>query len=219
MRFPALGLVICLLALGLDLRAQSTNASVTGEVTDASKALIVGTKVVAVSKNTGAEYETESGTSGFYRLANLPPGTYDVKIEKSGFKTLVKSDLVLHVQDALNIDIEMEVGSASETIRVESGGPQLNTESATVSTLVDNRFVADLPLNGRSFSSLLDLTPGVVLSPTAAFYEQGQFSVNGQRPDANYFMVDGVSGNLGTPGTGFGQEGPVSFPSPMPSAA
>jgi hypothetical protein len=212
MRFPALGLVICLVALGLDLQAQSTNASITGEVTDASKALIVGSKVFAVSKNTGAEYETESGTSGLYRLANLPPGIYDVKIEKSGFKTLIKSDLVLHIQDVLNIDFEMEVGSASETIRVESGEPELNTESAAVSTLVDNRFVANLPLNGRSFSSLLNLTPGVVLSPTAAFYEQGQFSVNGQRPDANYFMVDGVSGNLGTPGTGFGQGGTGQLP-------
>ena len=212
MRFLALGLVICLVALGLDLQAQSTNASITGEITDASKSLIVGSKVFVVSESTGAEYETESDTSGLYRLTNLPPGTYDLKIEKSGFKTLVKPNLILHVQDVLNIDVEMLVGSASETIRVESGEPELNTESAAVSTLVDNRFVANLPLNGRSFGSLLDLTPGVVLSPTAAYYEQGQFSVNGQRPDANYFMVDGVSGNLGTPGTGFGQGGTGQLP-------
>jgi hypothetical protein len=73
MRFPALGLVIFLIALGLDLEAQSPNASITGEVTDASKALIVGSNVLAVSESTGAEYETESGSSGLYRLANLPP--------------------------------------------------------------------------------------------------------------------------------------------------
>ena len=66
-----------------------------------------------------------------------------------------------------------------------------------MSTVIGNRFVENLPLNGRSFSSLIDLTPGVVLTPSN-FYEQGQFSVNGQRPDANYFMVDGVSANLGT---------------------
>ena len=66
-----------------------------------------------------------------------------------------------------------------------------------MSTLIGNQFVANMPLNGRSFSSLINLTPGVVL-PQTTFYEQGQFSVNGQRPDANYFMVDGVSANLAT---------------------
>jgi hypothetical protein len=75
----------------------------------------------------------------------------------------------------------------------------LNTSDASVSTLIDNRFVENLPLNGRSFSSLIVLTPGVVLTP-ANLFEQGQFSVNGQRPDANYFLVDGVSANLGNAG-------------------
>ena len=70
-----------------------------------------------------------------------------------------------------------------------------------MSTVIGNRFVENLPLNGRSFSSLIDLTPGVVLTPSNTF-EMGQFSVNGQRPDANYFMVDGVSANLGTAGNG-----------------
>src|SRR5262249_43051133 len=74
-----------------------------------------------------------------------------------------------------------------------------------------NRFVENLPLNGRSFSSLIDLTPGVVLVPTNSF-EHGQFSVNGQRPDANYFMVDGVSANLGLPAFGFGQGGTGQLP-------
>ena len=135
-----------------------------------------------------------------------------MEVEKSGFKKLIKPDVILHVQDVLSVDFEMQVGPTSETVRVESGASSLNTESATVSTLVDNRFVENLPLNGRSFSSLLDLTPGVVLTPTADYYEQGQFSVNGQRPNANYFMVDGVSANLGTPGTLFGQGGTGQLP-------
>ena len=70
-----------------------------------------------------------------------------------------------------------------------------------MSTVIGNQFVENLPLNGRSFSSLIDLTPGVVLTPTN-YYDQGQFSVNGQRPDSNYFLVDGVSANLGTAGSG-----------------
>ena len=194
------------------LRGQSTNASLTGRVTDASKARIVSAAVTAIAPDTNIRHSSETNGVGEYFLTNLPPGRYRIEIVKPGFKTLVKPDVILHVQDALNLDFEMRVGPTSETIRVESGAPLVNTESATVSTVVDNRFVENSPLNGRSFGSLLELTPGVVLTPTAAFFEQGQFSVNGQRPDANYFMVDGVSANLGTPASSSGQAGAGQLP-------
>ncbi len=84
--------------------------------------------------------------------------------------------------------ISLTIGSTTEIVTVQGSAPLLNTSDASVSTLIGNRFVENLPLNGRSFSSLIDLTPGVVLTPTN-LYEQGQFSVNGQRPDANYFLV------------------------------
>src|SRR5206468_8468275 len=86
-----------------------------------------------------------------------------------------------------------------ETINVEAGASLVNTESGTVSTVIDRPFVEDLPLNGRSFQTLIMLTPGVVVTATA-FDDQGQFSVNGQRTDANYFTVDGVSANFGVTG-------------------
>src|SRR5262249_11917151 len=130
---------------------------------------------------------------------SLPPGRYRVEVEKADFKTLIKSDVILHVQDVLNIDVEMQVGPAAETVRVESGAPLVNTESAIVSTVVDRTFVENIPLNGRSFQTQIALTPGVVLTPTS-FDDQGQFSVNGQRADANYFTVDGVSANFGVNG-------------------
>jgi hypothetical protein len=107
--------------------------------------------------------------------------------------------VILHVQDALKIDFEMTIGFASESVTVEAGSPLVNTESATVSTVVDRMFVEDLPLNGRSFQTLILLTPGVVVTATA-FDDQGQFSVNGQCADANYFTVDGVSANFGVTG-------------------
>src|SRR4029077_15366239 len=88
---------------------------------------------------------------------------------------------------------------SSESITVEAGAPLVNTESAAVSTVIDRTFVEDLPLNGRSFQTLIMLTPGVVVTATA-FDDQGQFSVNGQRADANYFTVDGVSANFGVTG-------------------
>jgi hypothetical protein len=201
---------VCLLSTSV-FRGQSINASLTGRVTDPSKARIVGAKVAAISAGTNIRGEATTNGSGEYYLPSLLPGIYRIEVEKPGFKKLIKPDVILHVQDALSIDFEMTIGSASESITVEGGGPLLNTSDATVSTLVDNRFVENLPLNGRSFSSLIDLAPGVVLVPTN-FYEDGQFSVNGQRPDANYFTVDGVSANFGTPVSSFGQGGTGQLP-------
>src|SRR6185503_19392800 len=105
----------------------------------------------------------------------------------------------LHVQDALEINFEMALGETSEAITVEGGAPLVNTESGTVSTVIDRTFVENLPLNGRSFQTLIMLAPGVVVTPTART-DQGQFSVNGQRTDANYFSVYGVSANFGVTG-------------------
>jgi hypothetical protein len=106
---------------------------------------------------------------------------------------------MLHVQDNLEIDFELMVGPLSETVTVEPGAPFVNTESGTVSTVIDRKFVDKLPLNGRTFQTLIMLTPGTVVTATR-FDDQGQFSVNGQRADANYFSVDGVSANFGVTG-------------------
>jgi hypothetical protein len=197
-RIPALVLLL-FASFPSALRAQSTNASLAGRITDPSKAAIVDGKIAAFSVATNIRYETTSKASGEYYLTNLPPGSYRIEIEKTGFKKLIKLDVVLHVQDALEINFEMTVGSVSETVTVQAGAPLVNTESATVSTVVDRTFVDDIPLNGRSFQTLILLTPGVVVTATA-FDDQGQFSVNGQRSDANYFTVDGMSANFGVNG-------------------
>jgi hypothetical protein len=197
----ALGLTVGL-ALGVQsISAQSTNASLVGRITDPSQARIAGARVAAINTATSSRYEAPSNASGEYVLANLSPGDYRIEIEKPGFKKLVKPDVTLHVQDALEIDFQMTLGANTETVTVEGGAPLVNTDSGTVSTVIDRTFVDDLPLNGRSFQTLILLTPGVV--PTvAAFDDQGQFSVNGQRADANYFTVDGVSANFGVTGYG-----------------
>lgn len=197
-RVPLL-VVLLLLSVTSVLRAQSTNASLTGRITDLSQALIVDAKVTAVGAGTNVRYETTTNGSGEYHLANLRPSGYRIEIEKAGFKKLIKPDVILHVQDAIKIDFEMTVGDVSETVTVEGGSPLLNTESATVSTVINHTFVDNLPLNGRSFQTLIALTPGVVITATR-FDDQGQFSVNGQRADANYFTVDGVSANFGVTG-------------------
>src|SRR5690349_21710035 len=175
--FPTVSFVCLLLSFTFVLYAQSTNASLTGRITDPTKALIIGARITAISAGTDLRYEARTNGAGEYHLANLPPGRYRIEIEKPGFNKLVKPDVLLHVQDALEINFELKVGSASETVTVEGGAPLLDVSGATVSTLIDNRFVENMPLNGRSFSSLIDLTPGVVLVPTN-FFEEGQFSVN-----------------------------------------
>jgi hypothetical protein len=166
---------------------------------DSSKALIVDAKITATADDTNLRFETTTNSSGQYHLLNLPPASYRIEVEKSGFKKLIKPEVTLHVQDALEIDFEMTVGDVSETVTIESGAPLVNTESATVSTVINRRFVENLPLNGRSLQTLIMLAPGVVVTATR-FDEQGQFSVNGQRADANYLTVDGVSANFGVTG-------------------
>jgi len=199
MRVPVLAACLLLVFSSSGLGAQSTNATITGRVTDPSHAIIADARISAINTATNFRYDTSTNSSGEYYLTNLPPGLYQIEIERIGFKKLIKPEVTLHVQDAIELNLEMTLGSASETITVESGTPLLNTESATVSTVIDQTFVENLPLNGRSFQTLIMLTPGVVVTATT-FDDQGQFSVNGQRADANYFTVDGVSANFGVTG-------------------
>jgi hypothetical protein len=197
-RLPAIVLLF-LYSYPAVLRAQSTNASIAGRVTDPSKAVIIDAKVAAINGGTNVRHDGATNSSGEYYLTNLPPGSYRIEIEKPGFQKLIKQDVILHVQDALAIDFQMTLGSALESVTVEAGAPVVNTESAAVSTVIDRTFVENLPLNGRSFQTLIMLIPGAVVTVTA-FDDQGQFSVNGQRADANYFTVDGVSANFGVTG-------------------
>src|SRR5262249_58492378 len=148
----AIILAFCALA---GLRAQSTNAVISGCITDPSKALVAAARVAAISAGTNLHYEVLSDGACGYHLANLPPGIYRIEIDKPGFKRLVKPDVILHVQDALAIDFELTLGPASETVAVEAGAPVVNTESGTVSTVVDHPLVENLPLNGRSFQTLM----------------------------------------------------------------
>ena len=190
-----------------EVRAQSTNATVTGYITDPAKAVIVGARVTIINVDTNVRYEATTNGGGSYDVTGLLPGRYRIEVEKPGFKTVVKSDLVLHVQDTAAINFEMAVGSASEIVTVTAGGLVINTTDATVSTVVDRQFAENLPMNGRSFQTLIELTPGVVLT-TSTSYDSGQFSVNGQRASSNYWMVDGVGANTGVstsiPGNGLG---------------
>jgi len=201
-------MILVMSSWGGALRAQSTSASLTGYITDPAKAAIVGAKVIVINVGTNIRYEAATNGVGSYDITNLPPGPYRIEVEKPGFKTVVKSDLILHVQDTAAINFEMALGSASEIVTVTAGGLVVNTTDATVSTVVDRQFAENLPMNGRSFQTLIQLTPGVAVVPSNSG-DAGQFTVNGQRAASNYWMVDGVSANIGVtsgnnPGNGLG---------------
>ena len=187
--------------------AQSPNGTVSGIVLDPSAGVIIGADVLIINNETGVQYQGKANSEGYYVVPNIPPGTYRIQVSNSGFKTIIKPDIIIHVEDALAINFTLPIGAASEIVTVAGGAPLVNTENASVGTVIDQKFVENLPLNGRSFNGLLQLTPGVVISP-ANSYSTGQFSIAGQRTSANNFLVDGVSANFGvSPNTAVGVSG------------
>ena len=189
---------------------QSTNAALTGVVDDPSKAVIVGAQVTAINTETGVKSSTTTNNSGVYALPGLIPGTYRIEVDKPGFKGIIEGGLVLHVQDVVQLNFHMALGSASETLTVTASGVNINTTDASVSTVVDRKFVQNIPLNGRSFQDLISMTPGTITQSPQQLGQgagySGDFSINGQRTQSNYYMVDGVSANTSPGGaSGFPQ--------------
>ena len=190
--------VFCLLGLlvpCMPMAAQIESGTVNGTVADAKGALIAGALVTITDVGTNAALTTQSSEHGNFHFATLRPSRYRINVTASGFKQGVVKDVELHTQDTLAEAITLEVGSASEEVSVNADTDQIET-SASVSTTVDRKFIETMPLNGRSFQALIALTPGNVTAKTY-YTNSGQFSVNGQRTDANYFSIDGVSANVG----------------------
>jgi hypothetical protein len=192
--------------------AQSPTGTISGIVTDPAGSSVAGAEVLVANDATRVQFAGTTNDEGLYVIPNLPPGSYRIQVSKAGFKTIIKPDVTLNIQDALAINFALPLGSVSEIVTIEGGSPLVNVESGSVSTVIGHDLIEKLPLNGRSFNTLLQLTPGVVIAPSSAS-NQGQFSMAGQRTSANNFLVDGVSANfgvsslasLGTSGTGSAQ--------------
>jgi hypothetical protein len=176
--------------------AQSETATVSGQVADPSGLNITGAQVKLVDIDRDTSTNASTNNTGLYSFPSVRPGRYRMEVTAAGFKVVNVTGVTVNVQDHLEQNFKLVVGSISESITVEGGAPLVDTESATVSTVVDRNFAENLPLNGRSFQSLIQLTPGVVLTANNGV-DTGQFSVNGQRANANYWTVDGVSANIG----------------------
>ncbi|MGB7603294.1 MAG: TonB-dependent receptor [Candidatus Sulfotelmatobacter sp.] len=203
----------CFLLLLVSLAANSAfaqleTATISGQVVDPSGLSVTSAKVKLVDIDRDTTTVTGTNPSGLYTFPSVRPGRYRMEVTAAGFKVVNVTGLTVNVQDHLDQNFKLAVGSVSESLTVEGGAPLVDTQSATVSTVIDRNFAENLPMNGRSFQTLIELTPGVVLTANNGL-DTGQFSVNGQRASSNYWMVDGVSANIGisagaTPGNGLG---------------
>src|SRR3984885_6390931 len=198
------------------VHAQTGNASLTGRVTDQSKGVVASARVTITNVGTNEKRSTVTSNDGNYSVNALPPGNYKIEIEKAGFENIVKPNLVLHTEDAIEINFELRVGSSSQTITVTDSAGQIDTPPA-VSMTVTHEFVENMPLNGRSFQDLIQLAPGTVATSNGAV-STGYYSIDGQRTDGNYFTVDGVSANLGGVLNAAGYDGGVSGSTPSQTA-
>jgi hypothetical protein len=167
------------LVAALPLLAQ--DAQVSGYVIDPSGAAIPNARVEVRNQATSASRSTMANEIGRYVVPFLKPGVYTISADANGFKRFEQTGVKLEVGQQASIDLKLQIGPTSEAITVSGGVPLVNTENAAVGTVVDRQFVENIPLNGRSFQSLITLTPGVVAVPAGTSLNQGQFSVNGQR--------------------------------------
>src|SRR6266404_5400676 len=177
--------------------AQTELAGVYGRVTDQSGAVIVDGEVEIKNVETNQSIIVKTNQDGLYTIPSLHPGHYLISARKAGFKTVTVTELELNIQDNVVRNFALQVGSIAETVTITADQNNINTTDASVSTVVDQSYIRNMPLNGRSFQDLILLTPGTVTnSPQNSFNQlgkTGEFSVNGQRTESNYYTVDGVS--------------------------
>src|SRR5690242_8962528 len=202
-KFSGIGVLVCLLAAVVSWA--SINGSISGLVIDPSGSVIVGGAVTATETQTGVKSETVTDSKGFYNFPELAIGTYDIEITANGFKTFRKSGIVVDANSALRVDATLQVGQATEKVVVNSDAVHVETESTQTGEVIEGRKIVSVPLNGRAYTDLLALQPGVVPSAygntapdtqdrqPSGTLNPGNQSINGQRESSNGFMVNGAN--------------------------
>lgn len=200
----SLSFVLAAALFALPCFAQQGRGSMFGTVTDASGAGVPGAQVTIVQVQTNQTVQVKSGSDGGYSAPALPVGPYRVEAEAQGFKRAVRSEIVLNVDQRAQIDFQLEVGTQSESINVESAAPLVDTGSATVGKVIENKRIQELPLNGRNALALVLLTPGVKSQASGnsnGFADRGialsSISINGGPSALNSFVLDGGNNNQG----------------------
>jgi hypothetical protein len=209
-------LLVCLAALWAapNLLAQQITGSIRGTVTDPSGAIVEGASVTARQTETGLSRTTTTDRAGAYLLLELPVGHYQLQVERTSFQTYIQQGISLDVNESATIPVALKVGAESEKIQVDADAEIIQAAVTSLGTVVSEREVLDLPLNGRNFTQLGLLQPGVV-PLTPGLVEAGgslrasqAYAVNGQRPESNNFLIDGANNFNGVDG-GFVLKPPV----------
>jgi hypothetical protein len=200
MRLFAVGLlknatfIIIIVGLCWPAAAQVDTARVCGRVADRSGHVIINARVELIDTDREVRRSTVTDSTGFYLFSDVRPGNYRMEASASGFKTLSVTGVEVVIQDNSNHNLTLAEGPPSTTVTVSGTGTPTDI-TGSVSTIVDPTLATQLPLNGRSFQTLFQLVPGLVITATN-FANQGQFSANGQRSNSNYVLIDGVSANV-----------------------
>jgi hypothetical protein len=188
------------LLISLPLRAQVAGASLSGTITDPQGAVVVGAKISATNVATGVTSETTTNSTGVYNLVNVNAGNYEVTISATGFTT-AKSKIELTVGSQQQLSVSLTVGQVTQTVEVTGAAPNVQTENATLSGNIESQQIVELPLNGRDWTSLATLEPGVVsVRPHEQVTQPGgnlrglgnQLTVDGNRPTQNVYRLNGV---------------------------
>ncbi|MFN9266680.1 MAG: TonB-dependent receptor domain-containing protein [Acidobacteriota bacterium] len=175
------------------LSAQTSDARLVGLIRDPSGAVLLNVAVTASNIATGFTRSARTNNAGSFELPALPPGTYTVTAELSGFRKSTIKELTLQVNQQVRADLTLEVGSVVEEVTVTAAAPLLVTEAGSVGQVIDNKKIVELPLNGRNFTQLATLTPGVIASAALGTGRASSLVVNGTRPTKTEFLLDGVS--------------------------
>jgi len=192
---------VCLLFIASLCASARDQGELAGLIQDTTGGVLVAANVTVTDQDSGVRRMGRTNGEGAYAIAGLAPGEYRVTLRKSGFQTIIRWNVKIASGDTARLDFVMRVGSMQQVVTVQGGPSPINTNDASVGTVIGRDSAGSLPLSGRGVMSLVDLSPGVVATPAAAG-EAGQFSANGLRANTNYFTVDGVSANTSITGAG-----------------
>jgi Carboxypeptidase regulatory-like domain/TonB dependent receptor len=190
--------VLCAMLLGaaaLPAFGQIDRGAISGRILDASGAVVPSATVTITNKATGVAETTSVDADGVYQVLALIPGTYSVKATATGFDSVLRDDINLHVQDQLSISFALKVGSVKTEIVVTGGAPALDTQTADLGSVVNEQHINDLPLNGRRYADLALLEPGVAKFYAPANPAPDRFSANGNSELQNNFLLNGIDNN------------------------
>lgn len=189
--------------LAASASAQTSGGVFRGEVHDPSGALVPQAKIIVRSNDSGVELTLASNSDGLYVTPTVIPGSYMLSAAKAGFETEVFGPVTLQVDQTVRVDFALTLGAASDSVQVEASGTQLlGTESADVSQVIVNKQVSEIPLNGRNWQQLIDLSAGVNPGAPGESGSPNPVNIDGQRTKANLYLVDGISTTSSAEGRG-----------------